>query len=673
MKRLLILTSLLAMSLQTAWAIDYTSAATGNWNVATNWSPNGIPGTGDNVTITTHTMTLTGAETCNNITVQGTSGTRLALGTFTLTVEGTLTGPRSSSSISATLISGTGTIKFTGGSRSIFEYAGSSGTNYYLTSINGFNMDVSLTSGATATMSSVGTGLRVTTLAVNTGNFDMGIAEELRVGGSTDGTGSLTIASGSELITQSVRRISSGITYPGTVTVNGTLTIYGTVLNGTTVTINGRLKLKSNSGLGSTPASIADSEFAYGPNAIVEISPVTGNASFGAESDRFASNLLTTTIPNLEINLATNTNTVSMNLKDPIVNNLNLMNGRINANSSYVLTVNTTITTGSGSYINVENATANGGLKRVGGGLFPVGLSTGEYMPLTITSTGAAENYTVQLAALTAGLSDPTKAVQRQWEVKEQTAGGNTVDLAFEYPASIVGMGYDLTAATGQGLHYIGGTWKTENNAMPITGGPTGPFAATLSGISTFSPFTVGTAGALPIQLLTFTGKAVGKSNILNWQTGIELNVAKMMIERSSDQQNWKVIGTVAPQGSHSTYQWEDAAPLPVAYYRLKTQDLDGTVRYSYSVAISRKGAGVVVASTYPNPVQDILLVNVEAGEEAEILFQIFDLQGRIVAQQNALVTDGSNQVQMDMGRLASGVYLLKMAGESEAIRLVKE
>ncbi len=65
----------------------------GNWSVATNWSPNGVPTATDNVEIAatgTYTVTLDVDTTINDLTIGGTSGIQtLSLSSRTLTINGT--------------------------------------------------------------------------------------------------------------------------------------------------------------------------------------------------------------------------------------------------------------------------------------------------------------------------------------------------------------------------------------------------------------------------------------------------------------------------------------------------------------------------------------------------------------------------------------------------------
>ncbi|MBK6363894.1 MAG: hypothetical protein IPF52_10510 [Saprospiraceae bacterium] len=68
-------------------AVDYTLLTTGDWNVTTNWSPNGVPGVGDKAIIPSgKTVTLVGDVTIDMVDLSG--GT--ISGNFDLTISGTL-------------------------------------------------------------------------------------------------------------------------------------------------------------------------------------------------------------------------------------------------------------------------------------------------------------------------------------------------------------------------------------------------------------------------------------------------------------------------------------------------------------------------------------------------------------------------------------------------------
>jgi len=98
----------------------------GNWSVATNWSPNGVPTFADNVLITadgTYTVTLDGDSTINALTIGGTSGIQtLSLSSRILTINGNgIINESGRVSINNSTITGSGTLT---NSASLTAFAG---------------------------------------------------------------------------------------------------------------------------------------------------------------------------------------------------------------------------------------------------------------------------------------------------------------------------------------------------------------------------------------------------------------------------------------------------------------------------------------------------------------------------------------------------------------------
>jgi len=122
----------------------------GNWSVATNWSPNGVPTATDNVVITasgTYTVTLDGDSMIYDLTIGGTSGIQtLSLSSRTLTINGVGTINDSGNvSMNTSTINGSGTLTNSGtltaydGILSIdFDNSGSASFRHYCSINNAF-------------------------------------------------------------------------------------------------------------------------------------------------------------------------------------------------------------------------------------------------------------------------------------------------------------------------------------------------------------------------------------------------------------------------------------------------------------------------------------------------------------------------------------------------------
>ena len=103
--------------------------------------------------------------------------------------------------------------------------------------------------------------------------------------------------------------------------------------------------------------------------------------------------------------------------------------------------------------------------------------------------------------------------------------------------------------------------------------------------------FNIITGGALPIELLSFTGEADRNNSILSWSTATEHNNERFEIWRSRSGYDWTLAGTV-PGAINSTikldytYIDKDLPYLEFYYYKLNQVDLDGANEFSNAIAI---------------------------------------------------------------------------------------
>ncbi|MGN6566639.1 MAG: T9SS type A sorting domain-containing protein [Flavipsychrobacter sp.] len=166
---------------------------------------------------------------------------------------------------------------------------------------------------------------------------------------------------------------------------------------------------------------------------------------------------------------------------------------------------------------------------KVGPVFIPVGSLRNSYTPMSIdNSTGTADTFKVwvydavyryyynNIPTTTKLTSD---AVNRTWIVTENTKGGSNVTLTLQWNASDELSGFDRTNCYLS--HYLYPDWHS-GPAGAANG--TGPYSMTLSGITSFSPFGIG-SGSSPLPVNTVT---MGDSKITvypNPVSGAELFV----------------------------------------------------------------------------------------------------------------------------------------------------
>lgn len=226
----------------------------------------------------------------------------------------------------------------------------------------------------------------------------------------------------------------------------------------------------------------------------------------------------------------------------------------------------------------------------------------------------------------------------------------------------------NFTNATAHINHYTGGAWDSYNTGVGVTGN--GPFVATRSGITSFSPFGVSSqpAGPLPVVLTTLTAQRRGGAGArCAWATASEVNSRGFDVERSLDGHTFATLGTVAAAGTSATthtYAFLDAhAPTTAAYYRLRQLDLDGTAAYSPVVAVwAIAGVAPAASVAFPNPTAGPLTTWAGANvTQAEVL----SVLGASVLKQQ--LAEPTPQIALDLSGLPDGVYLVRLVTASGA------
>ncbi|NML20947.1 T9SS type A sorting domain-containing protein [Pseudoflavitalea sp. G-6-1-2] len=158
----------------------------------------------------------------------------------------------------------------------------------------------------------------------------------------------------------------------------------------------------------------------------------------------------------------------------------------------------------------------------------------------------------------------------------------------------------------------------------------------------------------LPLDLLSFSGQLINEKTKLQWLTANEVNLDRFDVERSSNNNNWKVIGQVNAKntaGNQSYELWDNNPGSGWNYYRLKMVDIDSQYKYSKVVAVRTNGPALQV---YPNPSNGQFTIQ---SDNAASELKMFDVNGRLVHSQR--LVQGGNKI--NAGVLSRGVYVLKI------------
>ncbi|MFM9944205.1 MAG: T9SS type A sorting domain-containing protein [Bacteroidia bacterium] len=402
---------------------------------------------------------------------------------------------------------------------------------------------------------------------------------------------------------------SAGVTFPGTFnrTISGNLTLTSGTLGdgGNTITLGGSI-LGTGTHSGSGKILMTGSSQTIS-GAILQNLELNNAGGFNLSGTTTVNGTLTFTSGKLTLGS----------------NNLILANG---ASVSGASSSNYVVTNSSG-YLQRNSVTSSTD--------FPVGNST--YNPINIVNSGTSDNFTVNVAddVLTAGTSGTvltTNAVDRTWTVTEGSAGSSNVTLTVQWNSS------DELTSFARGScylsHFTGGIW-VDNSAGSASG--SNPYSISRSGITSFSPFGVGSGGALPVLLINLKTKKIKEGILISWTTATEINNDYFSIERQVLTGEYEKIGTVKGAGNSTTkmeYSFLDKNPVlnSTNFYRLVQHDFNG-VNETFGPVLVKFENPFLGATLKPNPFKNILVLTLD-NELIIDKIVVTDMIGAIVIEQ---------------------------------------
>ncbi len=193
--------------------------------------------------------------------------------------------------------------------------------------------------------------------------------------------------------------------------------------------------------------------------------------------------------------------------------------------------------------------------------------------------------------------------------------------------------------------------------------------------ISSFSSFYFGdpTMTVLPIELISFKGELKDNATVLEWETDNEQNSSHFNIERSTDSRSFEKIGTVSASGNSSTaikYTYSDyevkKQASDIVYYRLKMVDKDGHIVTSNIINVSIDAQTSLVL--YPNPINNVLNMQMSMTRPDNVQIQITDMQGRIIYTSIKSVRQGVTNISIDTKAWARQTYLVQVKGSDNKV-----
>lgn len=167
----------------------------------------------------------------------------------------------------------------------------------------------------------------------------------------------------------------------------------------------------------------------------------------------------------------------------------------------------------------------------------------------------------------------------------------------------------------------------------------------------------------LPADLAFFRGYLKGNQVSLQWQSLIESNFDKYVIQRSVNGTQFTSIGLLKGKGA-SNYNFNDDITQLTnrrLYYRLQMVDKNGDIKYSEVFTIHVQGS--VQITVLPNPVRSTLQVQLAGNTQAGTL-QLLNTVGTVTKQ--IPIAANQSTVSSAVGNLPSGLYTLRFLSDGK-------
>ena len=374
---------------------------------------------------------------------------------------------------------------------------------------------------------------------------------------------------------------------------------------------------------------------------------------------------------NLEINNAG----IGLTINAPvsISANVNFIQGHINSTAlNYLLVNNAATATGASNQSFVSGPVYKTGNQAF---TFPVGKNA-FYAPISISAPAVNTNqFTAEYFKADPDPMYPVNSkdvsldhISRcEYWILNRTAGTSNISVNLSWDTRSCGINNpnDLRVA-----RWDGSSWKDHGNGG-TTGTTTSGTIVSSSAITAFSPFTIASispSNALPIRIISFSGKCREGSIVLDWSTASENNNAFFTIEQSSDALAWNQIGKVTGAGFSSILNKYSFAYIQPSggnyYYRLRQTDFNGANYYVSTIHINGCNTGLAdnELTVFPNPSTGIFHISYNGRKDSSGYLEIFDVLGRRIYFSERF------QPVLDLSSKQSGTFYARFKLDNKSI-----
>jgi len=219
--------------------------------------------------------------------------------------------------------------------------------------------------------------------------------------------------------------------------------------------------------------------------------------------------------------------------------------------------------------------------------------------------------------------------------------------------------------------------WPEACDLRGANGIPDGEYFIVVSGAGTscgqFS-ICVYSDHELPVELVSFKGRAGNQEVRLTWETASETENDHFYLLRSTDQRNFARASDNIP-ASNSATGWaythvdHQLTNATTYFYKLVDVDINGVenvndivVEVTPSATTNITPDAYALHQNYPNPFNPNTTISYDIKEAGIVTLTIFDILGReVVTLVNTLQQQGFYSVEYDASKLTSGIYFYQL------------
>lgn len=178
----------------------------------------------------------------------------------------------------------------------------------------------------------------------------------------------------------------------------------------------------------------------------------------------------------------------------------------------------------------------------------------------------------------------------------------------------------------------------------------------------------------LPVTLVSFEGTIRNNKAKLEWMVENEQNLDHYEVYKSLDGTAFNKTGEVrAANKKQYTYEDNFSSTAQIMYYQLRIVDLNGSFKYSKITTIINSTESFHIDGFYPSPLRgNTGYLNITSNRSQKLQVVVTDISGNKLHTQVFSVVAGSDKISLTFGKLAAGIYLLKIMNERNASNTIE-